>query len=123
MYLKEHLSPLFENLAELARTSQGVPGEQDLAIVSRELLEDITAQARALRDLNMSLRLGMHHHKHGESCYLFMLPEGMEMSEADLERNLQEDYEPEYEEYLTIEHIDPPSLLEDEESKPNMRLF
>lgn len=122
MYLKEHLSPLFENLVELNRTSSEVPGEPDLAIVSRELLDAIADQTRALRDLKLSLRLGMHHHGNGESCYLFMLPEGEEMNEDDFERNLEEDYEPDRDETLTIERIDPPTLIEGT-IKPTMRIF
>ena len=64
-----------------------------------------------LRDLKQTLRLGIHHHKHGESHYLFLLAEGVEMNEDDLERNLQEDFEPEHGETLDVERIDTPYLF------------
>ena len=110
-FIGSQLNPLFEAAVDLDQSSFSLAGEDDLMVVDRKALEALVREAKALRDLKQTLRLGIHHHAHGESHYLFLLPEGAEMNEADLERNLQEDFEPEHGETLDVERIDAPELF------------
>ena len=110
-FIGSQLNPLFEAASDLDQSSFSVDGEDDLMVVDRKALEALVREAKALRDLKQTLRMGIHHHTHGESHYLFLLPEGVEMNETDLERNLQEDFEPEHGETLGVERIDTPELF------------
>ena len=110
-FIGSQLDPLFEAVVDLDRSAFSLAGEGDLMVVDREALEALVREAKALRDLKQTLRLGIHHYDHGESHYLFLLPEGVEMNEADLERNLEEDFEPEHGETLDVERIDTPELF------------
>lgn len=110
-FIRSQLDPLFEAAVDLEQSAFSVEGEDDLMVVDRKALEALVREAKALRDLKQTLRLGIHHHAHGESHYLFLLPEGVEMNEDDLERNLQEDFEPEHGETLDVERIDTPDLF------------
>lgn len=110
-YIQSQLAPLFEAARDLDQSAFSLAGEDDLVVVDRKALEALAREAKALRDLKQTLRLGIHHHRHGESHYLFLLPDGVEMNEGDLERNLQEDFEPEHGETLDVEHIDAPDLF------------
>lgn len=107
-FIGSQLDPLFDAAVDLDQSAFSLDGEDDLMVVDRKALEAVVREAKALRDLNQTLRLGIHHHKHGESHYLFLLAEGVEMNEDDLERNLQEDFEPEHGETLDVERIDAP---------------
>lgn len=108
-FIGSQLDPLFEAAVDLDQSAFSLAGEDDLMVVDRKALEALVREAKALRDLKQTLRLGIHHHAHGESHYLFLLPEGVEMNEADLERNLQEDFE--HGETLDVERIDAPELF------------
>ena len=110
-FIGSQLNPLFEAASDLDQSSFSVDGEDDLMVVDRKALEALVREAKALRDLKQTLRLGIHHHAHGESHYLFLLPKGVEMNEADLKRSLQEEFEPEHGETLYVERIDSPELF------------
>ena len=110
-FIGSQLDPLFEAAVDLDQSAFSLAGEDDLMVVDRKALEALVREAKTLRDLKQTLRLGIHHHKHGESHYLFLLAEGVEMNEDDLERNLQEDFEPEHGETLDVERIDTPELF------------
>lgn len=110
-FIRSQLDTLFEAAVDLEQSAFSAEGEDDLMVVDRKALEALVREAKTLRDLKQTLRLGIHHHKHGESHYLFLLAEGVEMNEDDLGRNLQEDFEPEHGETLDVERIDTPELF------------
>lgn len=110
-FIRSQLGPFFDAAVDLEQSAFSVEGEDDLMVVDRKALEALVREAKTLRDLKQTLRLGIHHHKHGESHYLFLLAEGVEMNEDDLARHLQEDFEPEHGETLDVERIDTPYLF------------
>lgn len=110
-FIRSQLDTLFEAAVDLEQSAFSLAGEDDLMVVDRKALEALVRESKTLRDLKQTLRLGIHHHKHGESHYLFLLSEGVEMNEDDLARHLQEDFEPEHSETLDVERIDTPYLF------------
>lgn len=112
MYAKSQLEALFAKIQALKDSAITGSGPDAVATVDPQDLAAIFAEAKKLEALNQDLILGTHEHKHGESRYLFLVPAGTVFSEDDLEARLQEEFEPEHGEFLTVEKVDKPEVIE-----------
>lgn len=91
MYTENQLSTLFALIGSLKESADANPAVEALA-----------AEADRLKAISQVLVLGTHEHKHGESQYLFLVSKEMDFGVAAFEGYLQEDYEPELDEFLQV---------------------
>lgn len=105
----EFLLSLIDNLKDSA-SSEGC--EADLTVVDSVALYEVLKEANRIKKVNQRLLIGRHEHRHGESTYLFLVPQGIEFGQSDLEAHLQEEFEPSNDEFLSVETMDEPTLIE-----------
>jgi hypothetical protein len=103
MFINSQLEPLFSMIDALSKIDDSVAA--------------LKAEAERLRALKQRLTLGWHEHRHGRSDYLFLVPEGKVFSEDDLVAHMEEEFEPEKDESLSVDSIDEPIVFEGSSSK------
>lgn len=111
MYIKAQLTPLLDALQGLRRSSSTEGLEQGLTVVDSNALQTLLTEARRLQDMEQRLLLGSHEHRHGTSTYLFLVPKDAPFGEDELGANLQEDFEPEEGETLSVTDMGEPVLV------------
>lgn len=112
MYAKSQLEALCAKIQALKDSAITGSGPDAVATVDPQDLAAIFAEAKKLEALNQDLFLGTHEHRHGDSRYMFLVPAGTVLSENDFEARLQEAFEPELGEFLNVEKMDPPEVIE-----------
>lgn len=116
MYIKSQLERLFSLIDKLNTSSSTDGCSEDLAVVDGVHLEGLVAEARRLKESNNDLMVGRHTHLHGESTYAFLVEDGTELSLEGFEQHLQEAFEPEREETLSLSSIGTPVLISSTEA-------
>lgn len=110
MYAKSQLQPLFE-AAQLLGPGIIIANAPAVVAVNAKALAALQQEVQRLQSLNQELTLGVHNHRHGDSCYLFMHPADKSVGEEEFEANLQETFEPNLGETLTVTPMDAPTIL------------
>ena len=110
MYASKQLDPFFDLINKLHQSADATGCSDDLTVVSQAALLALHQEAVRLQGLNQRLVIGSHEHKFGESTYLFLVPQGVEFGEDDLEVRLEEEFEPE-EEFLRVEQLEEPEVI------------
>lgn len=111
MFASNQIEALFEKIGNLNDSASSEGCEADLTVVDTVALYEVLKEVKRLKNLNQRLLLGHHQHRHGDSVYLFLVPQGIEFGEDDLEARLQEDFEPDREEVLSVETMDAPTII------------
>ncbi len=112
MFASKQVESLLTKIQHLYDSASNEGCESGLAVVDSNDLLAVVQEARQLRNLNPRLLLGRHEHRHGESLYMFLVPAGTVFDEKSFEQRLIEDYEPEKEEFLRINDMGEPSVIE-----------
>lgn len=112
MYAKRQLEKLQSLLNDLNNSAMADGCDAGLTVIDATALAAVMAEAAALANLNQQLVLGQHEHRHGESRYAFLVPAGAELTQAQFESLLTEEFEPEREEFLRIDTLDPVTVLD-----------
>lgn len=99
MYTKAQLSNLFDLISNLGNVSPS-----DVAAAQ--------AEVNRLMELDQEMLLVCHEHRHGVTNYPVLAPRGTVLGEAQMRAMLAEEFEPEAGEYLNIEKLGNPALIE-----------
>lgn len=116
MYIKSQLERLFSLIDELNASSSTEGCSEDLAVVNVVSLDDLVAEANRLKEANNDLMVGTHSHRHGDSTYVFLVEDGTELSLEDFKQHLQEEFEPDLEETLSLSSVGTPVLISSTEA-------
>jgi len=111
MFALGQIEALFEKIGILRDSASSEGCEADLAVVDSVALVEVVQEAKRLKVLNQQLLLGRHEHRHGDSVYLFLVPAGVEFGEDEFGRRLQKDFEPDKEEFLSVEMMCEPTII------------
>lgn len=102
MYAKSQLATLLSLLIDLNNSASSEGCDGDLTVIDANALAAVMKEAEALAELDQVLILGQHEHKHGDSHYAFLVPQGTMPSTEQFEGILEEPYEPEHDEHLHL---------------------
>lgn len=111
MFTSKQIQDLFDKIADLEGSASDESCEKGLTVVDSEALLAVLLEAKQLKRLNQRLVLGCHSHRHGDSMYSFLVPQGTVFERAELEANLQEEFEPDRDEDLTVQDMDEPVVI------------
>lgn len=111
MFASKQIEALFDRIGNLEDSASSEGCEADLTVVDSVALHEVLKEVKRLKTLNQRLLFGRHEHRHGDSVYLFLVPQGIEFDKDDLESCLQEDFEPDMEEFLSVETMDEPTII------------
>jgi len=111
MFATKQIQDLFDKIADLEGSASNEGCESDLVVVDSAALLAVLGEVFRLKRLNQRLVLGCHAHRHGDSMYSFLVPQGTVFERAELEANLQEKFEPDRDEFLTVQDMDEPKVV------------
>ncbi|MGF6281860.1 hypothetical protein ABH908_000107 [Pseudomonas frederiksbergensis] len=103
MYSKNQIAQLLT----LIEAIQGSEQDKESGVLTK-----LREEAARLKAMKQRLMLGMHHHRHGQSQYLFLVPAEKDFGSDDFEQYLQEAFEPDLEEELELVTMDEPIEIE-----------
>ena len=111
MFASKQIEVLFDKIGSLENSACREGCETDLTVVDSVALYEVLKEVKRLKSLNQRLVIGRHEHRHGDSVYLFLVPQDIEFGEDNFEAFLQEEFEPDMEEFLSVETMDEPTII------------